>query len=485
MEVDLSGDGGVTKHTVTEGTGPFPSPGDRIEAHYVGTLQSTGAEFDSSRKRAGAFTFTLGENGVIKGWEIGFAQMRKGEKAVLTIRGDYGYGDRGSPPTIPGKATLVFEVELLKFGPKPKEKWEMSPEELLVEAKKLKELGNEGFKKGDMGAACEAFEEALTYTKEMSSTTEDGVAKECKELENLLRTNAAQAYINAKDFPKAISMASAVLKEDPTYLKALLRRATAYSAYGMTGEASADLKKCQELAIDNVSKEAVRKQVRLLHERAEVAKQNEKKQYAGMFNSSKVSLYDDKPMNVSIAHDRHKNAKRVFMDVKIGEEPAERVEFELWFDTTPKTAQNFLELCRGTTKNLTYKGSKFHRIIKGFMCQGGDFTAGDGTGGMSIYGERFDDENFSSKHTEPFLLSMANAGPNTNGSQFFITTEKTPHLDNKHVVFGCVVKGQDVVTKMENVPVQQGDKPSVAVVIENCGQVEEDVYVAEGEETKN
>ncbi|XP_051117079.1 peptidyl-prolyl cis-trans isomerase CYP19-3 [Andrographis paniculata] len=172
-----------------------------------------------------------------------------------------------------------------------------------------------------------------------------------------------------------------------------------------------------------------------------------------------------------------KNPK-VFFDILIGKTKAGRVVMELFADTTPKTAENFRALCTGekgigaSGKPLHYKGSKFHRIIPSFMCQGGDFTRGNGTGGESIYGAKFDDENFNLKHTEPGLLSMANSGPSTNGSQFFITTVKTPWLDGKHVVFGKVVDGYSVVKEMERVGSSAGST-SVPVVIEESGQISE------------
>ena len=168
---------------------------------------------------------------------------------------------------------------------------------------------------------------------------------------------------------------------------------------------------------------------------------------------------------------------RVFFDIAIGGQPAGRVEMELFADTCPKTAENFLQLCVGTKskagKTLAYKGSSFHRVIPGFMCQGGDFTTGDGRGGESIYGGRFDDETFEGKagrHFGPGTLSMANAGRNTNGSQFFLCTSDTPHLDGKHVVFGQVVKGYDVVRKIEAVGSRSG-QTSAKVVISDCGKV--------------
>eukprot|EP00127_Corallochytrium_limacisporum_P005925 Clim_evm2s215 gene=Clim_evmTU2s215 len=166
---------------------------------------------------------------------------------------------------------------------------------------------------------------------------------------------------------------------------------------------------------------------------------------------------------------------KVFLDVNIGGAPAGRVVIDLSKDT-PRTSENFRALCTGekgtgqSGKPLHFKGSSFHRVINGFMAQGGDFTRGNGTGGESIYGAKFADENFNLKHTGRGILSMANAGPNTNGSQFFLCFVECPWLDGKHTVFGQVVEGMDVLDKLEAVGSQSGATKKQCTIAD-CGQL--------------
>lgn len=293
--------------------------GDRVEIHYVGTLESDGSQFDSSRDRGQPLGFTVGQGQMIKGFDDGVLGMKIGEQKTLILPPALAYGD-------------------------------VSPENILKVPKK---------------------------------DVVDAVGE-------------AECVVGAK------------LMVGP----------------GMPATIT-------EITDDEIALDA-------------------NHPLAGQTLKFEVELMEIQRVEV-----KHNDRFKCFFEIDIDGEPSGRIVMELRGDVAPKTCENFRALCTGEA-GFGYEGSPFHRVIPGFMCQGGDFTNQNGTGGKSIFGDKFEDENFVLKHEGAGTLSMANAGPNTNGSQFFLCTGETQWLDGKHVVFGKVVEGMDVVSAIEAVGSQSG-----------------------------
>lgn len=492
-----------------------PETGDEVKVHYTGYLAACGTKFDSSRDRGRVFSFLLGTGQVIPAWDEGVAQMKKGERCMLRVPAEMGYGESGAGNAIPPDADLDFDVELLDFGPKKKETWELTAEERVQEATSLKEEGNQAFKSGDYAWALEKYEKIREVTdndggqfdsqKEGSEAT-DAEALNAQRLDLRLSCflNMAMCFMKLEDWRGGFENSRLALELDEKNEKALFRKITCAIELEEVEAAKADLKQFLSIAPKSVQARGLHKS---LQEKLAMLKKRDKATFGSLFQKS---MYNDKfePMR---ERDLTKGEfKKVYMDVQFGErtegeedseekskegeesekkegEDSEekkdsdkkslikRVTFALYNDIVPKTCENFLRLCKGEEedKSLTFKDSSFHRVIKGFMLQGGDFTKGDGTGGMSIYGERFADENLTGdRHHKRYQLSMANCGPNTNGSQFFVTFAAAPHLDGKHVVFGEVIDGFDVVDLIEECETGDADKPVEDLKIVGCGVVE-------------
>ena len=460
MIFDLTGDGGVMKQIITPSCceeDETPKKGNEVFVHYCGTLLD-GTKFDSSRDRDTPFSFVLGEGQVIRGWDIGVASMRCGERAMFTLKPEYAYGDAGAGASIPPHSTLKFDIELLSFDSNGRtDISRMSPELKLAAAQEQKEKGNEFFKNKNYNKAVISYQEAIKIADSID---------EQRNIQLSCYLNIANCYLQQKKWKECLYVTAKALEIDSNSSKALYRRGIAYLNLQDFTNAKKNLLLCARLEPTNMD---VRRQLNCCKDAYLASREEEQKAYANLFN--RCSLYKEKkgptlPRNLAMC-------PKAFLDILIdGESKKQRIEIALYKDTVPKTVENFMRLCEGYKMNgelLHYKGSCFHRVIKDFMIQGGDFTHGDGRGGKSIYGDKFDDESFIDSHDRAGLLSMANCGPNTNGSQFFITCGAAPHLDNKHVVFGEVVGGMDVVRMIEILEVGEADTPLKKVIIADCG----------------
>lgn len=469
----LTDDSGVLKEILkaAEESAPKPSKNQEVFVLYEGRLNDTGKVFDSSMDESNPFKFILGKGQVIKGWDIGVASMKKGEKAKFTLAPQYAYGESGAGADIPPNATLIFEVELLDFADKAKSKHEMTKEEKVNLATILKNEGNELNKAQKQDEAIAKYDSAVEYLKseiKHLNETETALYVTC-----LVNTAICSNKIGR--FVKAINTASDALKTQISN-KALYQRGIAHVGNASDEEslalASEDLEALiklvgdQDVAVSNLQSSINDKKAKIIALK--------KSQFKSFLNSG---LYNEKemptaPKEIEIEEKVAEGNPIVYFDVTYNNNPEpKRIEFELFKNVTPRTAENFRALCTGE-KGFGYKNTIFHRIIKSFMMQGGDFENANGTGGKSIYGHKFDDENFSIKHTREGLLSMANSGKNTNGSQFFITFEKTPWLDGKHVVFGRVIKGYEYVKDIEqNVLTKEQDMPQTSVLVVDCGEI--------------
>lgn len=263
--IDVSGDGGVLKKVLVaapEGA-TVPESGSEVRAHYTGTLEADGIQFDSSRDRGQEFKFRVGTGQVIRAWDLGFAAMQVGERAVLKCASSYAYGDGGSPPRIPPRATLLFDVELLGWQHPPKQKWELSAGEKLAAAKQLKAEGTAKFAAKSWALAAAAYEDAAEYAAELGNVDQDddgddqgtspdaGAAADAAALVASCCGNAAQCYVNLGDWPSAIASAAKVLAHDPANVKALYRRGLARTKIGVLDLAKKDLLAAFKLEPDN------------------------------------------------------------------------------------------------------------------------------------------------------------------------------------------------------------------------------------------
>jgi len=297
------------------------------------------------------------------------------------------------------------------------------------------------------------FEEARQAWLTALEQVPAGEDADLSRLQLSLHLNLSMVGLQLKEYEAVVAHASEALGLDGESSKAFFRRGLASEALNRVHAAAADLQKAARIEPKSI-------EIRRKYEELK-----------------KLSLErEEADEDAAPIHDLLK-LPRVFLDVALGERPAARMVFALYVDSTPKTAENFRQLCAGEHAGTTargkpfhYKGSVLHRVIPGLMVQGGDFDNANGTGGESIYGRRFADENFRDKHTRRGLLAMANDGPNTNGSNFFVTFAAAEHLDKRHVVFGELVSGMELLDELEKLETDPERRPLVDCVVTDCGE---------------
>ena len=468
----ITDDGGITKKIIKEGTGVKPVDGNEVKINYEARYQK--AVFDKNEDGK-PFSVKIGAHSAIKGMEMGLKTMKVGEIARYVFRPEYNYGNTKIHPFVPENSTLKYEIELLEIVGRNKEIDSLGYEEKVERATAIKEEGVQKFKEGNYKEAKEKFEEAEKYLDKFVNKDEEKEKEGCKLYQSVLM-NLCNCCNKLKAYYSVITHANLGIKINDKLPKLYYFRSIAYSYTAEFEKAQKDIETLEKLLSEEEKKNAGLDYLRELIEKNKKASNKQRKKFSkGAFSHD---VYKDAGYQKPIAPPKEPNPKNpvVFLDIKIGSKEKKRVKIELFANIVPKTANNFKSLCTGE-KTITYKGSKIFRIIKNVFMQGGDFEKNDGCGGYSIYGDKFEDENFYYSHSREGLLSMINEGKNTNGSQFFITLRDTTWYDEKHVVFGQVISGMDYIKEIEGIKIDDDDKPEEDVVIENCGEIKDGVDI--------
>lgn len=483
--VDLTEDGGIKKKILEVGHGEPPSEGKTVFINFKSKYQDK--IFDQSKEDE-PFSFTLGENKVIKGWEIALKSMKIGEKAEFIMNPEYTYGDKQVSEWIPANSILNYEIKLIGVHNHNTEICldDMTYEEKLQWGKLLKKEGVDKFKSNDILGAKECFIKALSFLKKMDPEKEE--EKEGVDLYLTLLSNICNCYNKEKEYNSVIEIASIGLKIK--HLPKLLSfRAIAYAYTEEFDDAIADIE-----ILKNTLKESSETEYNdiagvigyvnsIIEERKKIYIEKNKKYSRAIFRQ--YLYYNKQLKNKPLIPPIEPNPINpiVFLDIKIGENESKKVEIELFKDIVPITAENFRALCLGTQEGMTYKGTSINKVIKSFVIGGGELENYNGNE-KCVYGEYFDDENYIYAHCRRGLLTMDNDGKNKNNSKFLITLKYIPWFDGKHVVFGQIIKGMDVLKEIEAIETDNDDKPITKVIIENCGEILRTEVVTPMEVTK-
>ena len=465
---DISGSGGVLKKIgfegVTSGGEGKPEKGFTVEIKYVmrteeGNVVDVSCNDVWDNKE---YKFVIGMREVIEGMDIAVMSMKRREKSRFFIRSDFAFGSEGCPPKILQNVSwLIIDIELMAFRRPYRDKLFLRNNEVMPYVLKRKEQGNAFYRTKEYWKAVHEYKNSL---KAIEFVDDPMYKIPLRDVAVSLLSNLSAAHLALANWKRVIKYCSQVLELEPQNEKALFRRSQALREYpDRLEEARKDLAQAIRIAPNNKN---IREAYAKVIEEVKKKRKEDREAYGGIFQKDNQIYLEKKP--------------RVFFEISHGKALLGRIEMDLFNQRVPKTAENFRRLCVGDKKTgLSYKGTVFHRVIEDYIIQGGDVTLSNGKGGRSVYGATFEDESLEGKCDKRGLLCMANSGPNTNQSQFFILLAPCPELEGKYVVFGKVVAGFGVLKKMESVECNEAtDAPVVPLKVFKCGQVKpKDVMV--------
>ena len=470
--INITEDEGIKKKIIKEGQGANPKEGNEVAINYIGKFDNKIFEKSNEENET---SFIIGENKVIKGLELAVKTMKLGEKSEFIMQAEYAYGDKPINENIPPNSVLTYEIELKSIRYKNTEDSleNLTYDEKIQWGQLLKQNGVQKFKENDISGAREYFIKALSFLKTMDPKKEE--EKEGVDLFLTIIANICNCFNKEKDYESVIKFSFIGIHIRPTP-KLLYFRTIAFSQLEEFDDAENNLKELIELFKSNGedNNKDVDNTVNYLRELIDTRKSifDEKNKkfsraiYRQVFHNNKNIKYNIVVPNQTANIDN----SFVFFEIQIGEKIIGKIEFELFKDVVPITSENFRNLCIGTKEGLTYKNTCINKIIKGFVLGGGELK-NDNEEYKCIYGQYFDDENYNYGHCRRGLLTMDNDGKNKNNSKFFITLNHIPWFDGKHVIFGQIINGMDIIEQIENIETDKDDKPLTKITIVNCGEI--------------
>ena len=469
---NITEDGGVKKRILKEGHGAKPKEGNEVAINYVGKYNDEIIDHSNENE---PLCFTVGENKVAKFWEITVKTMSLGEKSEFIMTPEYTSDITNNNENIPKEAVLIYQIELKSIHYKSTEESleNLTYEEKLQWGKLLKQNGVEKFKDNDIQEAKKCFLNALTFLKSMNPEKEE--EKEGVDLLLTILANICNCFNKEKDYDSVLKFAFIGVNIKPT-TKLLYFRTIAFANLEDFENAENGLKDLIALFASNGQEntqevnDTINYLKELIDSRKKIFEEKNKKFSRAIYRQV---FFNNKNMKEKIlvpGIDPNPLNPFVFFEIQIENDNIGKIEFELFKDVVPITVENFRNLCIEAQEGLTYKNSCINKIIKDFVI-GGGILKNTNEEKKCIYGKYFDDENYTYCHCRRGLLTMDNDGKNKNNSKFLITLNHIPWFDGKHVVFGQVINGMEIIEQIENIETDKDDKPLTKIIIINCGEI--------------